>query len=484
MLSLQRLGRNCFAFDAAAAPPRVEGETYLGASWRLGATPTTHEGEVLIEQGDFQAVVFTSPDAIAKFFGKLDHVSPAIPAHAILRATDIVPLLSGHSDERLWVDRRYLPDVVEARLGEARLNNFHGVDQGFWLRPNRPLTEAEIKLIGYQVVSDDAALSPIDRAVPVHELRERGIVYAAKHFAELSRFGIEGIKAVSLTEGGLRMSHFKVIEPIAAAAVVPWLGHVAPGTTIVFDWPFKHAWRLGVSLDDLGKLEGHLGECIYDDGVLWIRHEHLRLRAGCAPVELKDHPTVRRQWILTSEETREKEFIAIGPARRTHVTRGLKRYELVEEGLLLTQLHHRKSDLTLARAKSDLAARKARLEAEYRTFDLPEMWERHSDQALATHFRVEQLVRDDGWSWRPREDRLDHDATSRFFAWMEREALSVTSPVSGRTCYRYSSPWQAIETHDPVELMRALYPKGSAFIFCCACRPDFAPRAMIAAVAS
>ena len=167
MLSLQRLGRNCFALDAASAPPRVEGESYLGASWSLDDAPAD-EGEVLIDQRDFQAVVFTSPNAAAKFFGKLDHVSPAIPAHAILRATDIVPLLSEHSDERLWVDRKFLPNVVEAGLGEARLNNFHSVDQAFWFKPNRPISEADIKLIGYQIVSDDETLSPVDRAVPLN----------------------------------------------------------------------------------------------------------------------------------------------------------------------------------------------------------------------------------------------------------------------------------------------------------------------------
>ena len=341
-----------------------------------------------------------------------------------------------------------------------------------------------MELIGYHKVSEKGT-DAMACAVPVHEHSGRGLIFRVQHFRELQRFGVEGLKAEALTRQGLRLSKFKVIDPVAAAAVVPWLGQVAPSTTIEYDWPFKHPWRLGVAVAELGKLEGQLGDCIYDDGDLWICCDNLRLRAGSAPIALKNHPTIRTPWILTSPETREVCFIAEGRARRTHITRGMKRFQLVENGSLIAQKHLRRDRVAAAPAKNDIAERKVRLQAQYPRFELPEHWERHTDESLATHFEVERLVRDERWSWRPRECPVDYDAGTRFFAWMEREqGLSLTSPVSRKTCYRYASPGHALETHDPVELIRVMYPVGSAFIFRCACRADFAPKAMFAALVS
>ena len=358
MLPLQCLAEGCFALSPALAPPRVEGECYLSSTWHSGNPPRIKEGEVLLELGDFQEVVFTTATVVATFYGKLDHVKPAIPKYAIVRTSDFVPLLQSGSRERLWVHRSYLPRVVGCRLGAVRLNDFHFLDDAVWFRPDQPLSTADVQRIGYHFVSDDVALAPIDRAVPIHDLPERGVVFDAQHFVELERFGVKGITAVSLTRKGLRLSEFTVMDPAAAAAVLPWVARVARGTTIRFDWPFRHRWRLGVAIDDLGSLQGNLGECICDDGVLWIDHEHLRLRRGRAPLALIDHPTVRRRWLLTSPEVREKEFITVGRARRTHITRGLNRYELIEGGSIVSQLHHRKDDLTLARERPDLSVRK------------------------------------------------------------------------------------------------------------------------------
>ncbi|MEY2564913.1 MAG: hypothetical protein QOH88_3106 [Verrucomicrobiota bacterium] len=482
MLPLQQLGAGCFTIDFSNPPPRVEGKTYLGCNWDSGEPPELSEGEILLGENDFRDVVFTVPETRAMFYGSIDWMSPTYPHYAILRAADIMPIFPRTCRDALWVDLKYLPAIVQGRLGAVRLITSNGPKTAIWLKPSHPYSEEDVKTIGYHFVSDNRALAPIDRAVPVGEVKARGLIFDARTFDELNRFGVEGLTAVALTTDGLRMSRFRVIGSDVAVTTLPWLRNVAGLTVINCDWPFKHGWRLGVSVDQLGSLKGSLGECIYEHNELWVRSEHLKLRAGCDPIPLKDHPSARMPWFLTSEETREAHFTPESRARTTHVTRGLKRYRLIEEGQLVSQIHYSKADLAGARLRSELAVRKARLQAEYRGFDLPMGWERFSDDALAAHVQMETLIRKEGWRRPNAVDALDDDANARFRTWMEANGLSVTSPLSKETCYRYRSPRDILKTHDAVELIQFLYPRGCTFLFLCASQEDFAGKAIAAAL--
>ncbi len=484
MLSLKPVAKGCFALDSAHAPPGIEGETYSGSSWNRGRPPRLQQGEILIETADFHEVVFKTGDAAAVFYGVDNDRSPSIPKCAVLHAGEVVPLLPREADDRLWVDRKFLPAIAALGLGSVRLNNLYWVDQGAWFKPDRPMSETEVKLVGYHIVSDNVALDPIDRAVPVHDLPASGVVFQAQHFGELGRWGVEGLQAVALTDAGLRLAKFKVTHAAVAGTVLSWLTDVGPGTIIHCDWPFRHERRVGVSVGDLAMLEGNLGECIFYSNTLWIRTENLRLRTGGTPVALQNHPSIRRQCLLVTPESREANFISQSRAQKAHVIRGIKRYHLVENGSLVTQPHYKRVAVEAAPLKDDVAERKAKLISKYPDLNLPADWDRYSDKAYADHFRVLELVRKEGWSWKPLEKIFDYEADANFFRWMEQKGLSFTSPITGKTCCRYSSPCEAIRMHEPVELIKAIYPQSYAFIFHCACLPGFPAKAMLSAITS
>ena len=482
MAPLISIGQRCYTFDFGLVSERVVGESYLGCSWLSGKMPAPKAGEILLGEEDFRQLVFRTNETTVTFVGLTTHISPGLPTHVLLRAADVVPVMPENCRERIWVNRRFLPSIVKRELGSIRSNDLFG-ERALWLQANRPFSRSDVEAIGYKIVFGDAR-PPIERAVPVHDFPVRGVVFPAQHCGELERFGVEGLSAVALSSTGLRLSRFAVRRPSAAAVVLPWLGHLPRGTVIDCDWPFNHSWRVAVSVNDLGSLQGDLGEPIFDDGYLWMRHENLRLRDGCNPVPLKSHPTIKMPFFLTSPASRQQHLVSQSAARKTHVTRGLVRYQLVEEGRLLAQAHYRRGDLTDGRSKANRLARKERLQLEYAGFSLPSNWERYSDDTLRRHLLVEQSVRSGRWKWERIEADVDGATMVRFYRWMSAKGLSLTSPVSYRTCYRYGSPREALQEHDPVELIQELYPKSATFIFECACRPGFAAKAMLATLAS